>query len=224
EQGYSTNFAASWFLVRSGFRLDDEGNLDPSNSDCSDLDPKGLNVTLGPLTTRLLDGGRAAGNTVPLLCDAAAAGFLSAEVGELSSGSFYVTPMVGSPIGNRRQIDTDFDGTVDANNPHFMTVPSFDGTVPREGATGWLKTWSHDTRQDYRGIAPLHQGTANVLMADGSVQVLLDVNRDGFINNGFDGAIAGPPTSTVFWTSSEIEADTLELASFYSLTSKGEQN
>ncbi len=103
-----------------------------------------------------------------------------------------------------------------------MKVPSFAGSVPREGPNGWLKTWNHDTRQDYRGMAALHQGTVNVLMADGSISRLTDRNNDGFINNGFDGALSGGGGGPVFWTSSEIEAETLKLASFYSLNSKGE--
>ncbi len=225
QQGYNTNFAASWFLVRSEFRLNEDGDLTPADPACMDTDPKGKNVTRGPLTTRLVDNGKAPASTIPLLSDAAAVGFLSAQVGELPSGSFYTTPIVGSPIGNRAQIDTNADGTADAMNPHFMEVPSFGGSVPREGATGWLKTWSYDTRQDYRGMATLHQGVCNVLMADGSVQALLDANDDGFLNNGFDGAETAPqPGGVVFWTSSDVEAGPLDLASYYSLTSKGEQN
>lgn len=222
EQGYNTNFAASWFLVRSEFRLNENGNLRLGKASCADPDPKGKNVTRGPLTARLLDGSKAPASTVPFMSDAAAAGFLSAEVGELISGSFYATPIVGSPIGNRRQIDTDADGVVDTANPNYLKLPSFSG-VSREGADGWLKTWNHDTRQDYRGMAPLHQGAVNVLMADGSVQALYDTNNDGFINNGFDGADGGLGPN-VFWTSSDVEATPLQLASFYTLISKGEQS
>lgn len=224
QQGYNTNYAASWFLVRSEFRLDQGGDLSPSDAGCTDLDPRGRNVTKGPMTIRLLDSGKASSSTVPLLCDAAATGFLSASVGELLSGTFYTTSIVGVPRGNRREIDTDGDTIPDAANPHFLKVPTFGGSVPRQGATGWLKTWNHDTRQDYRGMAPLHQGVANVLMADGSVRGLLDANDDGFINNGFDGATGGSTPTGVYWTSSEEEVETLDLASYYSLISKGEQN
>lgn len=222
QQGYNTNFAASWYLVRSEFRLDSDGELSPLDASCTDLDPKGNNVTKGPLTIRLLDSGKAPSSTVPMLCDAAAAGFLSAEVGELMSGSFYTTPIVGGPIGARLQIDTDADGQPDAPNPHHLKTPTFSTPVPREGPTGWLKVWSHDTRQDYRGIAPLHQGAANVLMADGSIQALFDDNLDGFINNGFDPPAGTPGDS--YWISSDSEARPLDLASYYTLTSKGEQN
>jgi prepilin-type N-terminal cleavage/methylation domain-containing protein/prepilin-type processing-associated H-X9-DG protein len=224
EQGYNTNFAASWFLVRSEFRLNEDGDPEPGNPTCPDTDPRGQNVTRGPLTLRLLDRAKASASTVPMLCDAAAVGLLSAPVGDLMSGTFYTTPIVGVPIGNRREIDTDADGVPETANPNYLQVPAFGGAVPREGATGWLKVWNHDTRQDYRGIAPLHQGTANILMADGSVRAVVDINNDGFINNGFDGPDPSGPASTVFWTDSEIEADSLVLASYYSLNSKGEQS
>ena len=59
-------------------------------------------------------------------------------------------------------------------------------------------------------------------MADGSVQAIADRNDDGFINNGFDGSDVTGTGSAVYWTSSEVEAVSLNLASFYSLTTKGE--
>ena len=224
QKGYNTNYAASWFLVRSDLRIDDEtGDLDPVDAACS-MDVKHRNVTKGPLTTRLLDSGYAPASTVPLLCDAAASGFLSGDIGDMILGAFYSTPMVGSPLGNRLEIDTNADGVPDAPSTFFMDLPTFGGGVPREGANGWLKTWNFDTRQDYRGMSPLHEGTANALMADGSVKVFVDTNLDGFINNGFDGSDTGPtPSGSVYWTSTELEAGPLELASYYSLLGKGEQ-
>lgn len=214
QQGYNTNFAASWYLLRSDFTLATDGNLSLAKASCG-TDPRGRNVTRGPLTTRLLDSGKAPSSTVPFLCDASATGFLSENVGPLISGAFYTTPIVGVPVVSRRGVHTNQDGE-DA----FLEVPDFAAGKRREGASGWLKTWSHFTRQDYRGIAPIHGGTANVLMADGSIRSLYDANDDGFINNGFDGPAGAQET---FWTSAEIEADKLELASFYTLTSKGEQ-
>ncbi len=230
RQGYNTNFAASWFLIRSEFRLDSDGNLSPADANCPDpanpdKDPRGRNVTKGPLTTRLLDIGKAPASTVPLLCDAAASGFLSAAVGDLMSGSFYSTGIVGTPIHQRRMVDNDANGVAETDNTaNYLNVPEFPVGTSREGPAGWLKTWSHDTRQDYRGMAPIHRGVAYVLMADGSVQGLQDTNNDGFINNGFDGGSGASASTTVLWTDSEIEADNLSLASYYSLNSKGEQN
>jgi len=39
--------------------------------------------------------------------------------------------------------------------------------------------------QDTRGWAPVHRGSCNLLMADGSVKSVKDLNGDGFLNPGF---------------------------------------
>ena len=223
EKGYNTNYAATWFLTRSEARLDTSGNLRPLKTAIDERSIKSLNVTTGPLTTRQLDSGKAPGSTVPLLCDASAVGAISAPLGEwIAAGSFYGTSIVGGPIGNRKRIDTDGDGNADAENPNFLQTPSFANGHQRSVPNGWLKTWRHYTRQDYRGMAPIHSGVVNVLMADGSVQSIADRNNDGFINNGFDGADVAGSSGTVYWTDSEIEAERLKLASFYSLLTNGE--
>ncbi|MEM1067441.1 MAG: DUF1559 domain-containing protein [Planctomycetota bacterium] len=215
EQGYNTNFAASWFLLRSEFQLNEDGNLRAVDPGCSSLDPRGRNVTRGPLTTRLLDSGKAPGSTVPLLCDASASGLLSVTAGEIQSGAFYATGIVGTPVLRNR-------GNPNPNlaSNDYLRVPVFNTGTSREGADGWLRVWNHDTIQDYRGMAVIHAGVVNVLMADGSIQALVDTNYDGFINNGFED-VNGP--GPLFWTSDEVEAEALDLASFYTLTSKGER-
>ncbi len=225
--GYNTNYAATWFLVRSAIKLDDNGNLKPS-AGCSSLDPKGRNVTVGPLTSRLLDNAKASISTIPLLADASAGGILSQSVGDVSGGTLYARALIGGPIGNRRQVDSDANGTPDTASPFFLKTPgiaalgtAFSG-VPATGPAGWKKLWNHDTRQDYRAMGVLHDGIANVLMADGSVRGLFDRNNDGFINNGFDVVQSG--SGQVFWTSSETEAESVTLASFFSLDSNGDKN
>ena len=223
DQGFNTNYAASWFLVRGEFRLDGNGNLAQRDSGCAMNGRFDRNVSQGPLTTRQLDSAKAASSTVPLLSDAAAIGLLSADVGELRAQSFYSVSMVGSPIGNKVEIDTDLDGTFDSPCSYYLKLPTFATNVRPEGPDGWIKQWNHDTRQDYRGMYPLHVGgVCNVVMADTSTESLLDKNFDGFINNGFHGAdVSG--ASSEFWTDSVIEAETLKLASFHSLTSKGNE-
>ena len=219
QDGYNTNFAATWFLVRGGFTLDRNGNPTLRRG-CTDTDPLGRNTTLGPLSLKHLDRGKAPSSTIPLLCDTWPGGFTSTTIGEISGGSMYARALVGGPIGNTLMIDTDGDGQQDAPSPYYLQTPSFRPGHPRTGTSGWLKVWNYDTRQDYRGMAALHRGVANVLMADGSVQRFSDTNDDGFINNGFDPAPAS--TGTLYWTDKEMEADRLNLASFYSLYSKGE--
>jgi prepilin-type processing-associated H-X9-DG protein len=112
----------------------------------------------------------------------------------------------------------DGDGTAESNSPYFLQTPRFPAGTGRAGPDGWLKQWNHYTRQDYRGIMPLHGGVANCLMADGSVQSLYDLNDDQYINNGFD-LPTGPGRN--FWTSPEQEADRTTIASYHTLKSKG---
>lgn len=224
ESGYDTNFVISWFAARTELRLDQDGNPQPRDENCTSTDPRGRNVTRGPLTTGFLDSSKAPASTVPVLCDAVAIGSFGVSLGDEAGGGFYVASMVGSPIGSSVEIDSDADGTPDTASPFFLKLPSFEVGKVKTGADGWLKQWNHDTRQDYRGMAPLHSGdTCNLLMADGSIAVLTDSNRDGFINNGFDGSeVSGG--SSLFWTSSQPEAETLQLASYYTLNSKGNEN
>ncbi len=205
ENGYNTNYAPTWTLVRSEFQIDDVGNPRKLSAACDD-DPRGKNVTKGPLTLKVLDSGRAAGNTVPLLCDASAGGTLSSEIPEfLNAGDLYVVSMVGLPV-------------VAKDSPEFPSlaiydVPDFPTGTAREGNDGWLKVWTRHVLQDFRGMSTHHKGICNVLMADGSIQSLADANNDQFINNGF-------PANSDF-QSDKIEAGSLELASFYNLQTRG---
>ncbi|WP_182868754.1 DUF1559 family PulG-like putative transporter [Stieleria mannarensis] len=219
DEGYNTNYAASWFMLRTEFNLSADGNLAPINPACADMDPRGRNVTKGPLESQYLDGSRATLSTVPLLCDATPSGYLSATVGErLPAGGLYTTPIVGGPIGSVLQMDLNGDGTPETANPNYLKTPQFTAGQPRIGPAGWYKQLNFYTRQDYRGIMPLHNGIANCLMADGSVQALYDSNGDQYINNGFDVPTGG---GQVIWTSKKTEADKLTIASYHSLKSDG---
>lgn len=208
DEGYTTNYAASWFLTRSELLLDDSGNLKLSTATCDDT-PKSRHATRGPLTIRTLDSSRTPAHTVPLLCDAAVVGQLSADVGDFASGTPLTLTMVGKPI--HQKLTPSAPSSTD-----FLKTPEFAPATPRTGSAGWMRSWNYETRQDYRGVSPLHRGVANVLMADGSVQALVDTNGDGFLNNGF-------PATATFWTSDETEVKNLKLASYYSLMSKGEE-
>lgn len=217
ESGYNTNYAASWFLARTELILDEDGNPRLKDSTCPSSS-KSLNVTRGPLTTRVLDSSKTPANTVPLICDASSIGLLERSVGDLDSGTLFATPIVGGPIHHKSEVDTDADGVPDTDNTaNLLTTPSFPAGTSREGPTGWLKTWNYDTLQDYRGISTHHNGRCFVLMADGSVKAFVDLNGDQFINNGF-------PVESPYWTDDVVEAERIELASFYSLNSKGEEN
>ncbi|MCC9599195.1 type II secretion system GspH family protein [Stieleria sp. JC731] len=223
ENGYNTNYAATWFMVRGDVNLDTEGNLKKENPACS-FDIKGKNVTKGPLRVDVVDTARAPMSTIPLLCDATPSGYINTNVGNIPQGSVYSTPMVGSPIFSTQNV-LDASGNPIAN-PHHLKSPGnpdkgtqFAAGTARGGPDGWYKTWSAFTRQDYRGIMPLHIRIANCLMADGSVQQLVDSNNDQYINNGFE-----LPSGKIVWTSTKIEVDKTKLASYFSLKSDGPVN
>lgn len=205
ENGFNTNYAPTWYLVRSEFRLDEDGNPLKAKSTCDD-DPRGMNVTRGPLTLKTLDTGRAAGNTVPLLTDASAAGTVTHTVPDhLVAGDLYVVSMVGMPVIHKL--------TSDFSSLDIYDVPDFPAGTAREGDTGWIKVWARHTLQDYRGMSTHHKGSCNVLMADGSIQSLIDNDGDQFINNGFE--------ANSDFASSKVEAGPLELASYYNLQTRG---
>jgi len=174
DRFYNTNFTASWLLVRSGPRLDKDGNLttDPKHASC----PKTLKsrrATLGPLVQTVVDVARIPGSTVPLLGDGAMVGALKHEIGEIPLGVLTTATFTRGPV----HVDT-------------LKAPSFQKGKPRAGANGWQEVWAKRVRQDYRQFTPVHRGICNILTADGSVQEFHDANDDGMLNNGF-GVSAG---------------------------------
>lgn len=167
---YNTNFTATWFLVRGGVTLGADGNPKLAKTSC---DPTPLvslrsrNATRGPLSHAYLDAAKAPSSNVPLLGDGATDGALTLALGPHAAGTPATLSFTAGPVLTST-----------------LQTPSFNG-VPRDGATGWWSTWNRQVRQDYRGLAPVHGGVANIVFGDGSVRSFRDTNKDGFLNNGF---------------------------------------
>ena len=89
NRGYNTNYAASWFLVRTAVTLDAHGNLRNSgSSSCAPLSPMERHCTIGPLNRVRADASKVPSNLIPFLGDAAPTGkFLSAQVGNHTAGA-----------------------------------------------------------------------------------------------------------------------------------------
>ncbi len=117
----------------------------------------------------------------------------------------YVVAMVGKPVIAKE--------TTDFSSLQVYDTPAFPTGTAKEGPTGWLKVWTRHVLQDFRGMAAHHKGICNVLMADGSIQALVDDNDDLYINNGFP--------ADEFFQSDKVEAGPLELSSYYNLQTRG---
>ncbi|MEE2641571.1 MAG: DUF1559 domain-containing protein [Planctomycetota bacterium] len=167
NQGYNTNYAASWYLVRGEPVLDMTGNLKVKDTDCSDS-ILSLNTTTGPLTQRQADAYKGGLANIPLLGDGAIIAATSTyEIGSNPIGTLIVAGMTEGPASRAT-----------------MQAPSFSGTGQEERAF-WWDFWARQTVQNYTSFAPIHSNMTNIVFADGSVMGFKDVNRDGSMNSGF---------------------------------------
>ncbi len=183
---YNTNYTASWFLVRTGVRLDASGNLTGAGSGC-EVSLASRGSTLGPLSPALLDSSPVPNSLVPIMGCGASVGQLSQAMGSVPAGTFLTKAFTTGPV----------------RNPE-MTPPTFAPGTPRTGPNGWWAGWNA-TRQDYRGFAPVHRGYCNVLFGDGSVRQVKDLNQDFLINNGFTASGSnGFADSQIEWPPEEV--------------------
>lgn len=209
QAGYNTNYAAGWYLVRSGIRF--ETGITPLTSfdgGGSVQGYKGLGTTLGPLKRRVVENSHVVTSNIPLLGDAgpgdadeailavdiplngtngsgaypnseAASQYLGA--GELLTEAFNDGPAYYDTSGN----DLDLLGNLTDMSIQIAAEkdPAYPANVaPPTDANGLF-------RQDTRDIFALHGGgnktSANILMADGAVKEFFDLNNDKFLNPGF---------------------------------------
>jgi prepilin-type processing-associated H-X9-DG protein len=177
-KGYNSNYTASWFMVRSEPKIDKNGNLE-APAGCTPAGIRERFATIGPLSMARLDSSGVPISHVPLLAD----GGLSGSLTTVALGDF----PAGTPL-----VESYSDGPV--LNSTMQAPAGFSEPTPREGANGWWAKWAKKTLQDYRDFGPVHgggkSGSCNVLFADGSVRVFIDSNGDGFLNSGFDPALA----------------------------------
>ncbi len=192
EKHYNTNYCAAWYLVRGGVLLDESGNLKKIKSSC-EASLLSRNSTFGPLTQARVDSTPQGTAFVPLLGCGACGDTLSANVGDVPSGTYTAKAMSGGPV----------------KNPSLET-PSFAAGTARNGASGWWAVWNA-TLQDYRAFGPVHRGSCNVLFADGSARSFIDKNKDGLLNDGFQ------PTDSNGFADADVELSPEEAACGWSL-------
>jgi prepilin-type N-terminal cleavage/methylation domain-containing protein/prepilin-type processing-associated H-X9-DG protein len=171
-KGFNTNYATSWFLVRSEVNIDPRGALVNSNTGCA-LNQRERSCTVGPLTTSRVGGGRAPANTVPILGCAS----LSDE------GEHMLSEKVGEYDVDTLLADSYTTGPRDKTT---LAAPTITGGGV--GARAWFGPWN-GTLQDFRAFGPIHgskkKGSCNIAFLDGAVKVFVDENGDELLNNGF---------------------------------------
>lgn len=184
EDGYGTNYASSWFLVRSGAKT--TGGVTAAGL-------KGFGGTLGPLTIRRLDSSRVASSAVSFMgCGA------PGDVGE----AVLTDTIPGFVEAGERLAESFNDGPAYWNSTAIDLMPAGTnvvGAIPAElpdpnragtpGTDGIL--WLQDSRDWYAWHGRGRNKICNILMADGSVKAVVDLNGDGFLNPGFTGSSTG---------------------------------
>ncbi len=225
QEGYNTNYASGWHLVRSrpiftnGATRGDLKNWYTSG---------GTQVTAGPLTLRDLDAGNVNASSIPLIGDAAQGDTVGKSDGILSAG--LDLPALGLTDG-APVCESFNDGPSIISGGRIQTIAKamgnnvsesvFESTdLPLKGEVGSADLVLQDTRDWYAW----HNNSVNVVFADGSVRALEDVNGDGYINPGFAAtglvtdssgfdSVAAAQSATVGYQDSECEVNPWELFS-----------
>jgi prepilin-type N-terminal cleavage/methylation domain-containing protein/prepilin-type processing-associated H-X9-DG protein len=211
EEGYATNYSASYFLCRTAPRVAANGSNEPIVSFLPGGNSKNLAGSLGPLTRRAAESGLVPTSNIPLLGDSAPGdvneAIIAAEIrrsdtdfigdvltggngtGEktfLPSGSLLVEAMNDGPAWYRT---TGIDGVklIEANASLKTQYSSeLGGSIPAplNGTTG-SNTYLQDTRDWYAVHGGGTKSSVNILMADGAVKTFYDTSGDKYLNPGF---------------------------------------
>jgi prepilin-type N-terminal cleavage/methylation domain-containing protein/prepilin-type processing-associated H-X9-DG protein len=208
EAGYNTNYSASYYLTRTEVRTINGAGNAPMTDWPTGQSSKGIGGSLGPLTVRIAESGLVPTSNIPLIGDAApgdvdeavaATAFVRSDndfVGAaMNSGANKKGEKVFVPAGALlTEAFNDgpafYDNT--ANNLNLIALGSSLGVQMAAELAGNIQppptTGSNTYLQDTRDWYALHGGTAgsaNILMADGSVKTFYDNNGDKFLNPGF---------------------------------------
>lgn len=225
QNGYNTNYAASWHLVRGMVKtkrlagatadLDQMVTIEdtdlPTGAPSSEVDFKALNGTTGPLSANVMDNSRISSSLVGMIgcagpgdIDEAILGIDlrhgadrqtfgdAADVasyinqGEILSEAFNDGPaIVDQTTESVRLIDT---GTTLQGNllcergaPTMAACDFGNAAASDLASVDATSVFLQDTRDWYA----VHQGSVNILMADGGVRTFYDLNSDGYLNPGF---------------------------------------
>lgn len=205
KKGYNSNYASSYYLVRGEPQFDvaSTGTISyPAGAQIKALagNNGGTNGATGPCSRRALEQGARPTSMIPLLFDA--------NVGDQNEAFLQmdlntVSPKFAYASKGDRCVESFSDGpawlsasgttwealgknsavtlhTVDASGNVTSSVWQ-DEQPPVGSAAPSTLTYL----QDWRDMGPIHNGNCNTLFADGSIRAYKDLNKDGYINPGF---------------------------------------
>ncbi|MEM7456662.1 MAG: DUF1559 domain-containing protein [Planctomycetota bacterium] len=186
EQGYNTNYASSWHMVRSAPGI--VGGVTVGKL-------KDFNNTAGPLTVGLIDNSGVPSAAIALLgcgdkgdsdeatLDATISTQLKLTAGVVLAESFNDGPsFYDTSDGKVKIVPT---GT-DQGWLTPLALPSAGDIVTDANFADYSGSTAVPlVLQDTRDWFAYHNKYVNVLFADGSVRQLYDKNQDGYINPGF---------------------------------------
>ncbi|MCA9201477.1 MAG: DUF1559 domain-containing protein [Planctomycetales bacterium] len=203
--GYNTNYAAGWHLVRSGPKVSYNGTEIVTQGVTSGTNKglKDLGNAVGPLRQRLLETGPVVASNVALLGDGAPGDIHEAVLAQdLKYGmsgfqnygnngeqrEFMVAGELLCEAFNDGPAFYNGSDRIELMNPAGTTLASqieVELTKAQIIPTAANGTFLQDTRDWYAAHGGGKNGSVNILMADGSVKQFTDLNNDKFLNPGF---------------------------------------
>jgi len=242
RNGYNTNYASSWHMVRSAPRTANVADVLNVLTDTGGVhgdDMKDFNNTRGPITQRQLSNSDIPSSAIPMLGDTAPGdsdeAILSHTIilpdgsvvdegltaGSRLGESFNDGPAYVDPAGNGQDMDLVEEGnTGSTTHPAaaftLASFPTVGTTITPSNFTTYASAemateFSTIVLQDFRDYAAVHSGNCNVLMADGSVKQLNDLNGDGFLNPGFPVVDQGTAAQVVGYTDGQTEINSFDV-------------
>ena len=210
NKGYSSNYAASWFLVRGAMKQSVTTQTNASGKLTSvtayahghGYNFKGLGGTTGPLTRNQTDRAYVPSSTIAFIGDAAPGD--PAEAFAIATVNYQGKPLfnAGDRLCESFNDGPSYFDSADAKIkliPHAGTIEIFtatglSGANPTYGGLAYLEYTNGQGQvandgnlylQDTRDWMAVHGNECNILMADGSVQSFGDQDGDKYLNPGF---------------------------------------
>ncbi|MEO1525197.1 MAG: DUF1559 domain-containing protein [Planctomycetota bacterium] len=221
DQGYMTNYAAGYFLVRVSPIMEELNNVvSAANGGAF----KERQDTSGPLLASVLDRSRIATSNIPLLGDAGPGDVDEAILGadvpntkeELPRGMLLAEAFNDGPAylnsTNNRLVLLDADVSMVAQiNCERGAPTTVNCALPVDSAVRDGMSAAGTYLQDTRDWFAIHSGGCNILMGDGSVQLYYDDNGDGYLNPGFPIDDTQTDFSRVGYSSPDVELQPAEM-------------